>query len=170
MIEYNIKTENSTEHWCYLDVEGKNVLDLGCGRHAVKDKNEFSPFYFLNKGANKVVGVDSNVDEVAYFNQFTEEEPRLIVKYDYITLASQIKRYIQEYDICVLKCDIEGHELAISREFKKEDFNNINEFAVEYHSHDICNEFFECIPRWGFTIKAHGRLYLDGYGVIFLTK
>jgi SAM-dependent methyltransferase len=170
VISFNINSENSTDHWQYFDVAGKNVLDLGCGRWEVKEKNELSPFYFLNSGAKSVVGIDSNIEDVIYFNQFTQEEPRLIIKNDCISQASQVQQYIKEYNITALKSDIEGSEVVISRGFSKDDFDNINEVAIEYHSHDICREFMECIPKWGFTIKAQGKLHLDGYGVLFLTK
>ncbi len=63
-----IFSENSSEHWQWLNVDGMNVLDLGCGLYDVKDVFESSPIYFKNKNAKKIIGIDRNNKEVDFFN------------------------------------------------------------------------------------------------------
>jgi hypothetical protein len=176
MIEFNIESEDSSDHWRHLDPKGKNFLDLGCGRWCSREGSwdgllheEFSPIWIGENGANKVVGVDSSINEINYFNENNTDKDKFIFIHESINNEDQLKDLIKKYDINAIKCDIEGYEIHFLN-FSKEDLKNINVFAVEYHSHDIKNKFTEKLNYWGFNIYAHGKLWIDGLGVLFAKK
>jgi len=177
MIEYNIETEDSSIHWKYLKPAGKNVLDLGCGRWCDRngswdnlDPAEFSPIWLGAQGARKVVGVDSSVNEINIMNDLTKGKAEVFTFiYQSITSPEQLKHLINLFDINVIKSDIERAETNFFH-FTKEDFSKIEAFAVEYHEHYIKDMFLAKLPEWGFNITVHGKLWVDGFGVLFAEK
>jgi len=170
MINFNIKTENASEHWKYFNIKDQNVLDLGCGRWGVKNEKEFSFIYFLRNGANKVIGIDKDIREINFFKEKYKNKNNLSIQYVDISNSEQIKDLININNITALKSDIEGFELLIAENFEPKDFISINEMAIEYHSLEIRNKFIDRIQEWGFTLKAHGQLRIKKYGVLFMEK
>jgi hypothetical protein len=177
MIKFKIQSEDSSDHWRYLKPEGRNVLDLGCGRWCSREgswdnliHNEFSPIYIANNGAKKVIGVDASQNEIDYFNA---TETGAVDKFKFIHLSisspEQLKSLILENDIDMIKSDIEGYETNFLS-FTNEDLIRIKSFAVEYHSHDIKDAFINKFKDWGFVIVAHGELWVDGLGVLFAER
>ena len=60
-----IRSEDPAQHWYFLDVQDKTVLDLGCG---LWDSQMPTPYYFLKeRRAARVVGVDSSVDSYNWY-------------------------------------------------------------------------------------------------------
>lgn len=169
MIDYEIKSENSSDHWVHFNVQNKNVLDLGCGRWDVTDINEMTPFYFYKQGAAKVIGIDANEDEIKFLNENTLNKDQINFIHSSIGSEEQIKSLIRDHDIGALKSDIESNEWLFFN-FSKEDFKNISSFAVEYHNHFYKQEFLNRYQNWGFQLKAHGKLWIDGLGVLFFEK
>jgi SAM-dependent methyltransferase len=169
MIEYEIKSENSSDHWKYFNVQNKNVLDLGCGRWDVTDINEMTPFYFYKQGATKVIGVDASEDEIRFLNENILSKDQINFIHSSIDTEIQIRSLIQEHNINALKSDIENNEWLFFN-FTKEDFENISNFAVEYHNHSYKQEFLNRYENWGFKLKAHGKLWIEGLGVLFFEK
>jgi hypothetical protein len=168
-IEWEIKTENSSDHWQYFNVKNKNVLDLGCGRWEIQDLNEMTPFYFYNKGANKVLAFDANPAEIEFLCANNIDKEKIIFKAAFIQDGQQIKKIIQDQKIQAIKCDIEGGE-GVFYNFTKNDFKDISSLAVEYHSSVILDSFMDRYEKWGFHLTAHGKLWIDGMGVLFLDK
>jgi hypothetical protein len=172
MKHHNIVSENSEHHWPYLNTLNKNLLDLGCGRHDTHDLSQSSPIYLGEKGAKKVIAVDANGGEIEYFNQ-NNPDPR---KYTFIcktiNTPDDIKSLIREYNIEVLKIDIEGYETNLY-DFTKEDFVNINDLGIEYHSYEILNNITKKIEEWGFNIDVEGKFaFVEApqMGVLFCSK
>lgn len=151
MIEYIIENEDSSNHWRYFDVRGKNVLDLGCGRWNMPNKDEYSSVYFVNKGASKVIGVDSNNEEIDYFNSQILENSLFIE--ERINDEEKIKSLIVNHNITALKCDIEGDEIFLSKLTKK-DLEHVKEIAIEFHSEELRDIFMLKLLEWGFEIKV----------------
>lgn len=168
-IEWDIKTEDSSDHWSHFDVRNKNVLDLGCGRWDVKELNEMTPFYFYNNGANKVLALDANMSEVQFFVENNPNKEKITFGHGLITKDETVKKLIHEHNIQAIKCDIEGSEVLFFN-FTREDFKPITSFALEYHNHGIKEEFLKRYSDWGFKLKAHGNLWIDGLGVLFFEK
>jgi hypothetical protein len=176
IIEYNIESEDSSDHWRYLQPKGKNVLDLGCGRWCSREGSwdnlvyeEFSPIYIGLSGAKKVIGIDASINEIEFFNKRSCNEEQFTFIHDTISSPEQIKYLINEYNINCIKCDIEGSEIQFFP-FTKDDFSHIDMFAVEYHTDAIKDIFYEKLPQWGFNITAHGKMWIGGMGVIFAAK
>jgi SAM-dependent methyltransferase len=178
MNEFDINTEDSSDHWSPLLVSGKNVLDLGCGRWCSREgswdnlnPNEFSPIWLANSGAKRVVGVDTSINEINYFNDLTKDRTDTEFTFIHQTINSseQILDLITKYDINVIKCDIEGAE-TLFYSFTAADFNNIVSFALEYHNKDIKDNFLTKLPEWGFKVQTHGKLWIGDMGVLFAEK
>jgi SAM-dependent methyltransferase len=168
-VEWDIKTENSSEHWKHFEVKNKNVLDLGCGRWCVSELQEMSPFYIYNQGANKVVAIDGNSADIAFFLEHNTNKEKIIFETSFIQDAQQIKNLIKEHNIQAIKCDIEGWE-QLFYSFTKEDFENISSFAVEYHDLTIKDQFIGLSNEWGFALTAHGKLWVNNMGVLIFNK
>lgn len=170
MLEYKIDKEDSSIHWKYFNCKDKNVIDLGCSRWGGSCNEEYSPIWIYNNGANKVIGIDDTLVEINFMKSITEDKSD---KFNFIcekiSSVEQIKQLLATHDINAIKCDIEGTE-KLFLDFKREDFDNINVFAVEYHNHQLKADFMQKLPEWGFNIIAHGALYVDGMGVLFGEK
>lgn len=149
-----IDTEDSSVHWQHLDVAGKIILDLGCGLWGVNDIRETSPVYFKNKGAKKIIGVDSNADDVLvfkkYFNEnFKGDESEFIVKE--IACSNDLLELITKYNVESIKCDIEGFEKVMFN-ITKDQVKNIESISVEYHSHTLLLRLIKTLKNWNFEI------------------
>jgi predicted rRNA methylase YqxC with S4 and FtsJ domains len=73
-----VNNENPNEHWEFINVNGKTVLDLGCGRweHVeYRDPNwPTTPEYWTQKGANQVIGIDADQNEIDWFLKMYKNE------------------------------------------------------------------------------------------------
>lgn len=170
MIEYLICSENPSEHWCHLNIKDQNVLDLGCGRWSFSDAQDSTPYYFLNNGASKVVGVDVLKDEIDFYNKINNNNKLSFVQaklgeFDTLVVA---RRLINDNQITSIKCDIEGAELFFLA-LNKEDYKTINSIAIEYHGLWIKDLLLSHFNNNGFTLSVHGILNPE-FGVIFLNK
>jgi len=170
MRDYIIESENSTDHWPFFKTSGHNVLDLGCGRWYTDKKEELSPFYF-GRDANLVVGVDYNAQDIEYYTQETEGDPKYVFKAMNLINAEQFKELINTYNITALKCDIEGDEVHMLK-LTKQDLINISEIAIEYHSEDLRDKFIAKLEEWGFSINTFANFARTpiSLGVLFCSK
>lgn len=170
MIDYTIMSENASNHWPHFNVNGKNVLDIGCGIWYTEDMEETSPVFF-GKTASSVVGVDSHEGDIERFKKYVGNNKKFTFKEARIANVQQIRDLIKEHKITALKSDIEGDEKVLL-ELTTEDLGNITEIAIEFHTHDLKHSFMEKIPEWGFDIKcvANFARTPDNLGVIFGSK
>lgn len=165
--EFNIMSENPEDHWSKLDVCGKNVLDLGCGRWEASSFEETTPNFFLNQKANKVVGVDIEDNEIHFFTNINPPNC-IFIKCD-VSNADTLISLIKKYEIEVIKMDIEGNEIIL-KDIEIKDFKNISSIAVEYHLNVDKNLLVETLANLGFKNYKHGKLWVNGMGVIFATR
>lgn len=150
MTEYLIQSENSSDHWPFLDVENENVLDIGCGIWYTDNMEETSPVYFSKK-ANLVIGCDSNNDDIIKYREYCKDTPNLVFYHINIQNADQVRQSIQQHAITVLKCDIEGFEIAL-KDLTVEDLSTVKKIAIEFHTQELKELFLQKIPEWGFEI------------------
>jgi len=175
---FNIQDEHPSDSLRFLDPKNKNFLDLGCGRHTDKSGNwtlppsEYTPIFAVERGAKKVVGVDSrDVEKSFYEEYFKENFPDIECHFytDLIENSEQVKSLIKTHDIDFIKTDIEGYE-TLFLTWSKEDFENITDFVIEYHTNEIKNRFLNKLNEWGFQLYAQGVTWVDGIGVLFTKK
>lgn len=165
--EFDIASENPKDHWDDLDVAGKNVLDLGCGRWDANSFEETTPYFFINKGASSVVGIDVVKEEVDFFKS------KQLTNCTFIECSVRDKdtllKLIADHKIDVIKMDIEGNEVIL-KDIEMKDFQNISSIAVEYHLNVDKNLLVETLANLGFKNYKHGKLWVNGMGVIFATR
>jgi len=164
-----IKSENPEDHWGFLNVKNKTVVDFGCGR--TWNQNPTTPEFFLQKEAKKVIAIEMWPNEIEWFKENVKNE-NLILITDQIDSGEKIKKYIVEYKPEVIKCDIEGAEKYLY-ELSNEIFNPVQEMAIEYHDEEIKSKIIsECI-KWGFnyiSLFSINGFDFDKQGVIFIKK
>ena len=170
MITYTIESENSTDHWPYFDVKNHNVLDLGCGIWYTEKTEELSPIYFAQT-ANKVIGVDGNIDDITFYLNETKDNSKYVFKHELISSVNQVKDLINEYSITALKCDIEGAEVILL-DLTKKDLSNVTELAMEFHSEELKQAYLNKVVEWGFNIKVKANFARtpDHMGVLFCSR
>ena len=108
----NIPNEDPKNHWFFLKVKDKLVMDMGCSFYeAYYNPGMLSTSeWFIKEGATKVIGFDSNPDEVKKYNIVYKNNPQYEVFE--LFLDSDVKiRELLKYKPQVIKCDIEGGEI-----------------------------------------------------------
>jgi hypothetical protein len=175
---FSIENEHASDSLRFLNPKNKNLLDLGCGRHTDRDGKwtlpltEYTPIFSALRGANKIIGVDSRGTEKEYYDEYFKENFKDIETHFYTSLienSDQVKTLINNHDVNYIKTDIEGYE-TLFLDWTKEDFVNIDDFVIEYHSENIKNSFLSRLDEWGFEIYAQGTTWAHGIGVLFTKK
>lgn len=175
---FNIENEHASDSLRFLNPKNKNILDLGCGRHTDRHGNwtlpseEYTPIFCALREANKIVGVDSRETEKEYYDEYFKNNFKNIETHFYTSLienSDQVKTLINDHEINYIKTDIEGYE-TLFLTWTKEDFINIDDFVIEYHSDDIKNSFLNKLDEWGFEVYSQGTTWASGIGVLFTKK
>jgi hypothetical protein len=144
-----VHSENPLEHWSDLkEIQNKVVLDLGCGW--LFQPHESTPEYIINRGANKVIGVDVACSEI---EQLKEKYPEHVFICKAITSVESLLELLLEYQPEVIKMDIEGHEAHIQY-ITSEQFSCVEEVAIEYHNPECKRILTEKLKEFGFEIFA----------------
>lgn len=135
----NIKSEEPIDHWGFLDIKDKVILDLGCGIFY----SSISTYeWFLQQGAAQVIGVDLGEEK-------SENEN---FKYYPLCIDSDDKlKNLLQHPIDIIKADIEGGEKHFDS-VTKEDLGNVTELAIEYHSEELRALVLSKITEWEFEI------------------
>jgi hypothetical protein len=176
MINHSIESEDSKHHWLHFIAKEKRILDLGCGRHATDQPHMHSPNYFLDMGADYVVGVDMSQGEIDYYKNLQDtgimSSEKSLFFCEEIKSPENIMNYIKTYNINAVKCDIEEHETKFYS-ITSEDLQNVTELAIEYHSLEIRERIIEKIKEWKFDIFCEGKfgfVNAPQMGVLFSRK
>ena len=166
MIEEIITTENPERHWGFVNVKGRTVLDLGCGRVWNTDRQRSSdkhlhwpdtPEFFLSRGAKKVIGVDPRRYEIERFqDEYMYKDGKGEFQIGEIKEKEDMElflRYLIEHGENCVKCDIEHFEGVIT---KVDDvfINRVDEWYVECHT----NELFDRVV--GRLMQSHDLFYV----------
>ena len=164
-----IKTENPDEHWGFLEVDGRVIIDMGSG--IWEQNTEPTPIYFLKEGARKVIGIDPSEPSYVWYRDNVKTE-RFIQHMDYLDSTEKFKFYLNAYKPHVLKIDIEGSEIFMGN-LTAEDMESVREIGIEYHSLACRITIENMAAHWGFNIEDQYQL-MDinpgGMGVYHLKK
>lgn len=161
-----IASEYPHEHWKMLQVKGKKVIDMGCGKLWEGFPNTIE--YFLNEGAAAVVGVEMSDSEEKWYD---EHVPEAKIFTDCINSTEKMRHYLT-MGCQVVKMDIEGAE-SLLEWMTEQDMGWVEQLAIEYHSADKRRIIEEGQSRWGFSHIEHYVLHdfpEQEQGVIYLRR
>ena len=154
-----VTSEEPNIHWGFLEVKGKNILDLGCSKFAASIS---TPEYFIESGADYVVGID--------MGDMGWQHPKFKMVCMTITKTSQIQSLLDTYNPNIIKCDIEGWE----RTFEEiKELPNVNEIAIEYHDNTLKLMIERKLIEWGFGTPDLHQLFdieIERMGVLHAKK
>jgi SAM-dependent methyltransferase len=155
-----ITSEEPIDHWGFLKVKDKIVLDLGCGKfHSTIS----TPEWFIQNGAQKVIGIDLS-------SEF--EYDKFIYHAMAIENSQQIKGLIETYKPHIIKADIEGAEIHFNN-VEISDLGVVSEIAIEYHSNELMELIFNKLADWDFALLDIYQLFdieTERMGVIHAVK
>jgi len=155
-----ITSEEPIDHWGFLNIENKIILDLGCG---LFHSTISTPEWFIKNGAQKVIGIDLG-NEIEYDN--------FIYHAIAIDKAQQIKGLIETYKPHIIKADIEGAEIHFN-EITLSDLGKVSEIAIEYHNNELKELILNKLSEWSFEIVDIYQLFdieIERMGVIHAVK
>lgn len=160
-----IKSEHPAEHWGFLSVKDKKVLDLGCGINS-----EFvpTPYFFLQESkAKSVVGVDSNPQSYQWFKQNYNVRD-FILYMDFVDRYEKIEMYLKYHRPEVVKIDIEGSEVHLLS-IDSDCFQSVEQIAVEYHNKTCLVALERILKENNYNIKYFRFEHIepDHQGVVF---
>ena len=149
MLTKVVQSENPLDHWSDIQlIKNKVILDLGCGW--LFQPHESTPDYFINRGANKVIGVDVSCDEI---EKLKLKYPNHEFVCKAIMNTEDLLELISTYSPSLIKMDIEGYEIVI-KHITLEQFSCVEEIAVEYHNTECKKILIEKLEEFGFEIFA----------------
>jgi len=138
-----IYLEDYDDHWNFTSFENKIILDLGADYGS-------TAYYFLKKGAKKVIAVEDNPKLYELLKLNFKNEQRVITIQTLINNAKQIEDLIIKYNPDIVKVDIEGEEINILQV----DVKKVKEWLIETHSDKNYNALYEWFRKNGFNIKT----------------
>lgn len=152
----SINTEKPDDHWRYIDVKDKVVLDIGCGRWEKVEYRDQSwpttPEYFVLKGASKVYGIDIDNEEINWYKHMFKDDDR----YKFTTLPIQSNETLEKLIVSInpncIKCDIEGEERHLLNT-SKEIFCLVDEYYIETHSDSLFDQLQNLLINYNYKIR-----------------
>jgi len=154
-----IRNEEPIEHWGYLDIKDKVILDLGCGKFQASIS---TAEWFIQNGASKVIGVDLEPTFISH--------PQLVYHSMEINSPNNLIGLISEYNPDIIKADIEGAEEHFE---PLENILNVKQFVIEYHSSALKQLILRKLNEWGFNDIEEIQLLscnINEQGVIYARK
>jgi glycosyltransferase involved in cell wall biosynthesis len=158
----NINSEHPYEHWSFLDVKDKTVLDMGCSFYdATYNPGMLSSAeWFVQTGANIVIGFDANPYEVDKYNTVYRNNPKYKVFKLFVDSTEKIRDLLQ-YNPEVIKCDIEGGEIYF-KDITKDEMKFVEQIGIEYHDEETKKMCEVKLSEWGFDfIEQYSLMYID---------
>lgn len=149
-----IDSEEPNKHWGPVSVNGKRVLDLGCGDFGRISSLPYPSTleYFLSLGASYVVGVDININDVNNINTVLGEYiGKFSIYQKSINSVIDINELIEQHNIQIVKSDIEGDE-AILLSIPDDVFSVIEEYYIETHGDQLYHQTIEKLQRCNYDI------------------
>lgn len=159
-----IKDEHPRNAWPeqYIRVKDRVVLDLGCGFFGKTHlfpllENEGKKYtdmistseHFLNLGAKKVIGFDSNQSDVECLNKKLKNFVGHTIQLNH---RKQLEDIILKENIDVVKSDIEGAEVLLYN-VDDEIFKVVKEYYIETHDKILYRRFKRKLKRCNYEIR-----------------
>jgi len=152
-----ITSESPDDHWGFLNVAGKKVLDLGAGINS-----EFmpTPWYFLQeRKAKKVIGVDADRQSYDWFiNNFKVKN--FIPIMDMVDRIEKFELYLGYYKPDIVKMDIEGSEILINA-LNVSYLESVQQIGIEYHNLSCLISCENKLTEAGFKLEYFNFEHLD---------
>jgi hypothetical protein len=160
-----IRDESPDNHWGFLPVFNKVVLDLGCGLNS-----EFTPtpWYFLqDKKAKKVYGVDADPNSYNWFKQNYNVQ-NFIPFMDYVDRFEKFEWYFENSKPEIVKMDVEGAEIVLHA-INPKCLSTVTDIAIEYHSYAALVSCETLLEKLGMIISYYKfeNIDLEFQGVIY---
>ncbi len=160
VLHHYIASENPEDHWHLLQVKDETVLDLGCGYHLIEQGWMTTPEYFLSKGAKKIIGVDTNSEDI---QQLLISHPNHNFYKDSVNSVDKLNNYINNNNITSLKMDIEGDEKYFLD--SQSNFDSLKYVAIETHNRTLLNQTIYKLINLQFKITTICTFYPRVYDV-----
>lgn len=169
-----VDNENPIEHWQYINVNNKIVLDLGCGRWEKiehRDSNWLTtPEYFISNGAKKVIAVDADPEEILWFTDKFPNVNNLKFIFKSINSSQDILDFYNLYKPNCVKCDIETNEKFLLQ-LTKEQFCSVDEYYIETHGLDLYIKILDILNHYNYDIiKQIDLTHTQGYCKVIFAK
>ena len=129
--------EDREANWGFLDVEGKVVLDVGADYGS-------TAAYFLNKGAAKVICIESYDNDYGALEVLAKGEPRMEAHHTHISSPLELETLIITYQPEVVKIDIEGGEVHLL-DVRSCVLWRVGQYGIEVHN--LANSIRSGNPR-----------------------
>jgi hypothetical protein len=167
VIKATIYTENPAEHWGFLPVNGKIILDLGSG---INSEFTPTPMYWIEKKAAKVIGVDPSQQSYDWFKQ-NYLIKNFINIMDYVDRIEKFELYLGYYKPQIVKIDVEGGELYLNGLDSKY-LDGVTDIGIEYHNFPSLVSCERLLKDNGYTIEYYkfNDIDIDHQGVIHAFK
>lgn len=157
MKKVECSVENPSEHWAFIECEGKIAIDLGCGRWEHVEYRDPSwpttPEWLLLKGAAYVHAYDIDKREVDWYNSTLSPIKNITAYEKSINTVDDIREILKSHNPKVVKCDIEHYEAAFLG-LTDEEFSSIDFYAIETHSDQLYNSFIEKFSLLNYELIA----------------
>lgn len=170
-----VNNENPVDHWQYINVKDKIVLDLGCGRWEKvesRDSNWLTtPEFFLVNNAKKVIAVDADPEEISWFTNRLQNNSNIEFILKAINSTQDILDIYTKYRPNCVKCDIETNEKFLLQ-LTQEQFCTVDEYYIETHGTNLYLQVLDTLNEYGYSITNQIDLtHTKGYcKVIFANK
>ncbi len=160
-----IRSEKADDHWYFLPVENKVVLDLGCG---INSEFAPTPWYFIqDRKAKKVFGVDPDLNSYNWFKQNYNIQ-NFIHFLDYVDRLEKFEWYFENSKPDVIKIDVEGAEIVLHA-LNPKYLLGVTDIAIEYHNFPCLVACESLLDKLGMVICYYKfeNIDLEHQGVIY---
>jgi hypothetical protein len=157
MITTQTNSENPENHWPYIEGEGRVALDLGCGRWQHHPDWYTTSEWLIHKGASRVYGYDISQSEVDLINANPANIDKITAYCRSISTVDDIREILNLHQPKLIKCDIEGYE-SVFLDLTDDEFTSVDFYALETHSDQLYEQFFNRFTQLGYEIIASIQL------------